>query len=248
MVALNKCLTLVQSKVMMMHKLLVFDLDGTLAEIGKGMLPEDVAEFHRLEKSGYRIAICSGKPVFYLCGFMRQVGLKDPILIGENGAVFQFGVELPPRVYYRYPCTETVRRQLRKMREMIDEACGEDVWYQPNDVALTPFPKNDAAFDLIQELIDTHIEELSGLHVYRHSDSFDIIPGNINKFSSLELLTQSLSITSGQVIAYGDWTNDIPMFEFADMSVKIGRRLKYETDLTYDTIGEALRATGRDIR
>jgi HAD superfamily hydrolase (TIGR01484 family) len=98
MMVVNKCLTLVQSKDMIMHKLLVFDLDGTLAEIGKGMLPEDVAEFHRLERCGYRIAICSSKPVCYLCGFMRQVGLKDPILIGENGAVFQFGVELPPRV------------------------------------------------------------------------------------------------------------------------------------------------------
>ena len=96
--------------------------------------------------------------------------------------------------------------------------------------------------------MDTHIEELSGLRVYRHSDSFDIVPGNISKYNSLEFLTQSLSIVSGQVIAYGDWTNDIPMFEFADLSVKIGRRLKYEADYTFDTIGEALRATGREIR
>ena len=231
-----------------MHRLLVFDLDGTLAEIGKGMLPDDVAEFQRLESSGYRIAICSGKPVSYLCGFMRQVGLEDPILIGENGAVVQFGVELPPRVYYKYPCAETAIKQLHRMQEMIEEACGDDVWYQPNDVALTPFPKKKEVFDLIQELVDTHIEELSGLRVYRHSDSFDIVPGNINKFCSLELLTRSMSIAAGQVIAYGDWTNDIPMFEFADLSVKIGRRLKYETDYTFDTIGEALRATGREIR
>ena len=231
-----------------MHKLLFFDLDGTLAEIGKGILPENIAELHRLEQSGYRIAICSGKPVSYLCGQMRQVGLEDPILIGENGAVFQFGIELPPRVYFRYPCSETSRRQLRRMRELIDVVCRDDVWYQPNDLALTPFPKKEIVFDQIQELVDTHIEELSELHVYRHSDSFDIVPDNISKYNSLELLTQRLSMSAQQVIAYGDWTNDIPMLEFADLSVKIGRRLEFETDYTFDTIGEALKATGREIK
>ena len=231
-----------------MHKLLVFDLDGTLAEIGKEILPENITELHRLEKCGYRIAVCSGKPVFYLCGFMRQAGLEDPVLIGENGAVFQFGIELPPKVYFRYPCSENAIRQLRRMREMIDEVCREDVWYQPNDVVLTPFPKKESAFNQIQELLDAHTEELSGLRVYRHPDSFDIVPENISKYSSLELLTRKLSISAQQVIAYGDWTNDIPMLEFADLSVKIGRRLEYEADYTFDTIGEAMKATGRDIK
>ena len=131
---------------------------------------------------------------------------------------------------------------------MIDKVCRDDVWYQPNDVVLTPFPKKESAFDQIQELIDTHIEELSELRVYRHSDSFDIVPANISKYSSLELLTQNLSMSAPQVIAYGDWTNDIPMLEFADLSIKIERRLEYETDYTFETIGEALKATGREIK
>ena len=233
---------------MMVGRNVSFHVEKTEPEIGKEILPEDIVELHRLEDSGYRIAVCSGKPTFYLCGFMRQVGLKNPILIGENGAVFQFGIELPPRVYFRYPCSEMALRQLRRMREMIDEICRDDVWYQPNDVALTPFPKKESAFDKIQELVDTHMEELSRLHVYRHSDSFDIVPENISKHNSLALLTQKLSMSAQQVIAYGDWTNDIPMLEFADLSVKIGRRLNYGADYTFDTIGEALKATGRDIK
>lgn len=230
-----------------MHRLLVFDLDGTLAGIGKEILPEDVEELHRLERSGYRIAICSGKPVSYLCGFMRQVGLEEPILIGENGAVFQFGVELPPASFFRYPCQEEALEQLRQMRELIDRACGGEVWYQPNDVVLTPFPKKERVFDQIQELADTHAADLNCLHIYRHSDSFDIVPKHIDKYNSLELLTQKLSLSARDVIAYGDWTNDIPMLEYADVSVKIGSRLEYEADYTFETIGQALRATGREI-
>ena len=82
-----------------MIKLIVFDLDNTLAPVGKGILPETIQMLKEIEKSGIKIAICSGKPTFYTCGVMRQVELDDPILIGENGAVIQFGVDLPPRRY-----------------------------------------------------------------------------------------------------------------------------------------------------
>ena len=99
-------------------------------------------------------------------------------------------------------------------------------------------------FDVIQEIVDTHPEELSQLHVYRHTDSFDIAPANVSKFNSLDYLTKYLSLTAADVIAYGDWTNDIPMFEFADLSVGVGGKMEYRTDYSFDTIGEALRATG----
>ena len=227
-----------------MHKLLVFDLDGTLAQLGTGMLVQDIEQLKRLDEAGYRIAIASGKPVYYLCGFMRQIGVREPILIGENGATFQFGVDLPPKTYFSYPCSDVARRQLRWIKEKVDEACGDGVWYQPNDVAVTPFPQTEEIFDVIQEIVDTHPEELSQLHVYRHTDSFDIAPANVSKFNSLDYLTMYLSLTAADVIAYGDWTNDIPMFEFADLSVGVGGKMEYRTDYSFDTIGEALRATG----
>ena len=78
-----------------MIRLAVFDLDGTLAPLGKPVAPETVALLHQLENTGVRIALCSGKPTYYLCGFARQLGLADPILVGENGAVIQLGVDLP---------------------------------------------------------------------------------------------------------------------------------------------------------
>ena len=71
---------------MKQQKLIVFDLDRTLADIGAGILPADIEALKALERKGARIAICSGKPTYYLCGFMRQVGLEQPILVGENGA------------------------------------------------------------------------------------------------------------------------------------------------------------------
>ena len=54
-----------------MVRLIVFDLDSTLAPLGKGMGEKELELFREIEKKGVRIAICSGKTCDYLCGFMR---------------------------------------------------------------------------------------------------------------------------------------------------------------------------------
>lgn len=232
-----------------MHRLLVFDLDGTLANVGKSMANADVEKLIELEKVGYKIAICSGKPSYYLCGFARQLGLQEPILIGENGATFQFGIGLPPERYAVYPYSKSAKAQLGMMRALIDRECGNKVWYQPNEVGLTPFPKDAETFELIQKLIDDRVVMLDELLVYRHVDSFDLTPKNINKLNGLSYLTELLGLEAKDVIAVGDGVNDIPMFEFADLAVGIiGPRKIQESygsivdyaDYKFPAIGEAL--------
>ena len=223
-----------------MHKLIVFDLDGTLAPIGKGMLAEDMTKLRELEALGYRIAICSGKPTFYLCGFMRQIGLQEPILVGENGGVIQYGVELPPKRFCICPHSERAAEQLRRIKEQITAVCGGRVWFQPNEVEVTPFPKDMEVFELIQGIIDAHPEELDELLIYRQVDCFDFIPKNVNKAAGLTYLAALEGLTRTDFVAVGDGINDVPMFEFADVSVGIGGKLEYKTTYSFERIGDAL--------
>ena len=51
----------------MKKRLVVFDLDGTLAPVGKGMAQEDVKLLKKIEDCGIKLAVCSGKPTYYLC-------------------------------------------------------------------------------------------------------------------------------------------------------------------------------------
>lgn len=204
-----------------MHKILVFDLDGTLAQPGKRTAETDVQKLIALEKAGYTIALCSGKTSYYLCGFARQLGLTNPILIGENGGTFQFGIELPPKRYEEYPCSQKAKEQQRMIKVLIDQRFAGKIWYQPNIIGLSPFPADEETFSALQTLIDEKRPELDELLIYRHWDCFDLIPKNVNKKNGLIYLTDLLGIEKKDVVAIGDGVNDISMFEFADVAIGV---------------------------
>ena len=232
-----------------MNKLLVFDLDGTLCPDDKPMKFEDVEALRNLEREGFKIAVCSGKPVHYLCGFMQQVGLEEPILAGENGGIIQFGIVMPCEKVYHYPVSDEANRQLAAVKNCIDALIAEkfasgDVWFQPNEVEVTPFVKEASMLDDIAGAIGKL--DLSSINVYRFSDCFDFIPDNISKGNCLKYLASLLEMDCDDTIAFGDAGNDVSMFDAAGVSVKIGRGLEYEADYCFDTISEAL-AQVRDM-
>lgn len=233
----------------MQHKILVFDLDGTLCQLGKGMHPEDAALLRQLEEKGHTIVVCSGKTTYYLCGFLRQVGLKDPIMVGENGGTVQFGIDLPPRRFAQYPVDPAQLELLGQLRKEIDEVCKELVWYQPNEVQLTPFPRNEETFGTIRQILKQHGDELCDLQIYEQNDCFDIVPAGINKQNGLRFLSAMLEADSSRFLVVGDGVNDIPMFEFADYSILIRSKKDDEAenplgfgkvDLVLPKIGDAL--------
>lgn len=222
-----------------MVKLIVFDLDGTLAKIGKGIQLKDIELLKQIEQMGVKIAICSGKPTNYLCGVMRQVELENPILLGENGAVIQFGVDLPPKQFYTLPYSKEAKQTIHLLREKIHEVLPE-MWYQPNLVGLTPFPKNDAEFETIAALIEEHKQQLKDVTVYRHVDSFDITPTGVDKKKGLQYLSGLLELKSEEIVAVGDGVNDYPMFEFAGLSIGVNVVDTDKVDKNFESTTQAL--------
>lgn len=220
-------------------KLIVFDLDNTLAPVGKGILPETIEKLKEIEKTGIRIAICSGKPTFYTCGLMRQIELEDPILIGENGAVIQFGVDLPPRRYevqtYSKEAKETIRFLRGKIEEMLPH-----VWFQPNEVGLTPFLTKQEEFDVINKILADYKDQVNDVIVYEQFDCFDITPNGITKKSGIEKLANMLGVLPEEMIAVGDGINDYPMFEFAGTALGVNVKEPEKVDKNFTSILEAL--------
>lgn len=223
-----------------MYQLAVFDLDNTLAPLGKGISEKNLELLQGLEERGLRIALCSGKPVYYLCGFLRQAGLKAPILSGENGAIIQFGVDLPPKQRYELPVSKAAKAQMQYLRRKIEEALPQ-LWYQPNQAVLTPFPVEREEFETIERILQAEEEQMSELVVFRHSDSFDIVPRGIDKGAGLRYLAELLHIGTEDVIAIGDETNDYPMFEAAGLALGVNVRQEDRVDRNFLSTEEMLR-------
>ncbi len=194
-------------------KVLCFDLDGTLAKLSKGATIKTVRLLKKLEKAGNIICIASGKPCYYLCGFARQLGLKNPILLGENGGAFMEGVSLPPKVFKRADISKDDKNYLLVIVNEIKSKM-PDLFYQPNEIGFTPFFSLEAERVEIEEIIDDNRLIAQHLQVFRHIDSFDFMPKGINKYSGLELISEFYNIKKENFIAIGDGENDLPMFEF----------------------------------
>jgi len=207
-----------------MIRMIAFDLDKTLAELEHAVPSTVVTKLQEYEKNGVAIALCSGKPAFYLSGFVRQLSLKKPILIGENGAVVQLGIKLPPAEEYYMKADPKSLRLLEEMKREVQEAFREGIWLQPNEVELTIFFRNLSYQEQIGAYLDRKLSEVQNVGLvdrYDHVDCYDLSPGGINKGTGLRFAAELLGIPMDQVAAVGDNTNDYPMFEAAGTSVGI---------------------------
>lgn len=223
-----------------MIRLVIFDLDNTLAPVGKGTPQEAVEKLKEIEREGIFVAICSGKPTFYSCGFARQMELTRPILVGENGAVIQFGVDLPPEVYEVQAYSKEAKNTIRFLREKVEELL-PNVWFQPNEVGLTPFLTKAEEFEIVRRCLEEHKDFVNDVIVYEHPDCFDITPNGITKKSGIARLAEMLGVKSEEIIAVGDGINDYPMFEFAGMSLGINVKEEGKVDKNFASIIDALK-------
>lgn len=226
-----------------MHTFLVFDLDDTLAQIGKPVLPENVVLLQALEAEGRQIVLSSGKPVYYLCGLARQLGFSNAILIGETGSVIQGSVSLPPRFHQTTNVTPEALRQMHGLQEVL-APYRDRLWYQPNEVALTPFPKDPEMFAILRKITAEMTPKLTALDVYPQVDCIDFIPKGTNKGTGLRHLAQILQATQKDFLVVGDGANDLPMFRFAHQSICIahaGCQVSHLATYAFPTLNQALR-------
>lgn len=207
-----------------MLKVAAFDLDGTLCPVGKAITPETAAGLRALQKAGVRVAFSSGKPVYYLCGTARQAGLPDVILMGENGADAQFGVALPPRVWYRMPVAEHTRAALRGLKKQLAAEFGRRIWLQPTMIEVTPFfpPEDMALHNELRDFMARNVRPEMGITIYDQRDCFDLCPTGLDKGSGLAYLCEQMGWTLQEAAAVGDGVNDEPMLRAAGVSVGVG--------------------------
>lgn len=226
-----------------MIKLVVFDIDGTLAELNKPIPNHVIENLKDLQRSGLRLCLSSGKPAAYISGLCRQLGLDDIIVIGENGSSIMMSAAFPP-VEDIELFDSNMYKTKQALETRIPQSILDDVWVQPNKINLTYFYKDQqtkSRIDLALEEIFQKFEKRSDLYVFKHSDSIEFVFRNLNKGNALKYLSKHLSISLEDMVTVGDSINDEAMFQVVEHS--IGINLQEELDVKHKvrTIEEALK-------
>lgn len=226
-----------------MIKLLAMDVDNTLAKLNEPLLESTISIIKRINNNGTRIMMISGKPVAYLTGKARQVGIKDILLSGENGVTINEGIEFPPKKVYKLPISSKQKKNLREIKDILEKTLKEKIWFQPNEVQVTVFFFHNETKNKIIEIIRRIFSKnliSNELKYYIHSDCVDIVPEQISKGNAIEMYMRKNNIKSNEVITVGDGINDISMFRVSDESILIGASENIETTYVFKKIDSAL--------
>ena len=220
-------------------KMVIFDLDGTLAEQGEPIPSSACEALLSLERQGVQVVFCSGKPTYYLAAMARQVGLKNVALIGETGFAVQIGTQLPPEAYHEKMISPETRAFLLDLADLIRREV-QRVWFQPNSGPLTVFFYDDAGKARLDELLRQSVAERDDVLLFAQPDCFDVTPA-VTKADGIAWLLKRESVSEMDVIYVGDGENDQPAFDVIPCSIAIDPERKLRAQQHVETLDEALR-------
>lgn len=231
-----------------MARFIVFDVDGTLRIPGKPVELGVVEKMHELVERNIHISLVSGKDADYLFGLAEGLGIPDPLVAGENGAVI---FRPQQKIELIYPVKRETRINMDFVRDYLTHEFRDGIWFPPNKAGVTAFTKPDLSVQKVYKSAQAFIEEyrLDDLYVLPHWDAVDVMPKGLDKGIFIRYLNE-LGYRSEEVVAVGDALNDIPMLRAAGYSITFQSSLpevKESADIIAESIYEAFGIIGRLI-
>jgi hydroxymethylpyrimidine pyrophosphatase-like HAD family hydrolase len=187
----------------MRYLALATDYDGTLAHQGRVNEPT-LAALKRLQASGRRLILVTGRELPELLEVFPKVGIFD-LVVAENGALLYQPKTQRETLLGQGPPDAFVQELRRR---------GVDRLSVGKVVVATWLPHDGTALAVIQE-------QGLDLQVVLNKQAVMILPNGLNKASGLKLALQNLGISPGHVVAIGDAENDRPLLESCGVGVAV---------------------------
>lgn len=221
-------------------RLVASDIDATLLDENSQLPPDFEAAVKALAEKGIRFAAASGRPLYTLEEMFPNLR-KEMILIGDNGGAIRWNGE---DLYTSEMPPEGWRALARKTREVGDVAvlCGlksayVERQYQQYDRVMKQFytrveyvddltavtePADKFTIylprDNSQEAYDNIYGPACGTEfsvAVAGKNWVDIMNPGVHKGAALVILGEKLSISTAEMMAFGDTYNDAEMLETA---------------------------------
>lgn len=227
--------------------LIAFDMDGTLLDTKKRISFKTAHLIKKLSKQGHKIVISSGRPIRSIISYYNKLGLDTPMVCYNGELVYSpcdknFEEErhtIPKEIILEI--LEKIKpNALNIMCETDDEIfvdkedayLGKFFWYTDmkihkgnikdilNKNAMTFIvhcPKEYKNANEIEKIVSKW-PELTPIF-WIGSPYFELHHKETSKGTGIKKIAEYYNIPRDRVIAFGDATNDIEMFEYAKTSV-----------------------------
>jgi hypothetical protein len=226
-------------------RLAAIDLDGTLLRSDKTLSDRSVSALHAAQEAGVVVAVVSARGPRGVLEIVGETELRGAAIC-SNGAVV---IDLPGgrirrmRTFETAVATELVHALRSRLPGVVFAVERERFSHEPGFAAWdwTPPPGTRVgdALELLEEpatkLIVRHggyeiealaaaVTDIVGEHASASVSGpwvVEVSPAGVNKAAALAELCAELGIDAGDVIAFGDHLNDVPMLAWAGRAIAV---------------------------
>lgn len=186
---------------------LASDYDGTLASDGR-VNEETIAALERLQASGRKLILVTGRELDDLLSVFPQVDLFDRI-VAENGAM----LFRPDTREEKLLCSQPPEEFVKMLRER-----GVDPLSVGRAIVATWHPHETTVLEVIREL---GLE----LQVIFNKGAVMVLPSGVNKASGLSAALSELGLSPHNTVAVGDAENDHDFLSMCECGVAVANAL-----------------------
>lgn len=221
-------------------RLIVSDMDGTLLNSKHEVSQRFFDAFEKLNQQGIKFAVASGRQYYSLRERMEPV--KDEIIyIAENGAIVMENEEERHLVPMNIELVHQIIKEVRDLGDKYLILCGRKQAYIESEDPqfMEPFLNHYEKYKVVDDLLEVEndvflkvtICDLSGAeknslpHVEHFKNDLQVkLSGEIwidfndkeaQKGNALKALQEVLNIEKEETMAFGDYLNDLELFEHA---------------------------------
>jgi Cof subfamily protein (haloacid dehalogenase superfamily) len=226
------------------YRLAVFDMDDTLLGPDRTLSPENASALRRLRAAGVEVVIASGRHSSNIVDFEHEIGFSGWIISSGGAAVThsetgeilcemtvpqRLGMQLFERAraqkisviaYHRTGIfcdapSEWIDLYTRRTHQvaiadipaLIGTGMQKLIWTTHRDRITQLFPELEQQYrDEVYMVITEH-------------EMIDFLHPRANKALATQALAVKLGIAREEILAFGDGNNDVPLLEWAGMSV-----------------------------
>lgn len=234
-------------------KIAFFDVDGTTVITSEGFVRRPAAEaLRRLEASGVRLGIATGRPPVHLKAVEKGMGNVSYKVTCNGSCVLDHDNQLVYSAPIRPESFEALRRYAREKKAglafhfleqtYIYDNCEQIMWHYDSRVkegsevyrvlpsqdrhltnAESPYPYNAIVMVEDEEDLLRFVDSLGDMRTDRPwPGCFDVFRKGQNKANGIAEVLKKEGLSWDDIIVFGDSTNDVEMLRKAGLGVCMG--------------------------